>query len=636
MIKDLLNFEPQSSPYTTKPPFSFTYEGKSSAELLNIKEQKHLVRKLDDQRTEHTLTYTTDPKPDLVIRCVVIEYHDFPTVEWTLYFKNIGSMDTPIIENIQALDIEFDRNSTKEFLLHHNVGSPCLPSDYAPLETTLQPNSTKHISAAGGRPTNSDMSYFNLECGDEGIIIAIGWQGQWSSEFVRDDSDGIHIQAGQELTHFILHPGEEVRTPLIVLQYWNGDWIDAQNVWRRWMFAHNIPMSEGKPLKPQLFGCSSHFTDEMVNGNEENQIYFINRYLEEHLKIDYWWMDAGWYFCNGSWGNTGTWEVDTDRFPRGLRSISDYAHSNGIKIIVWFEPERVAPNTWLTQNHPEWILGGKNGGLLNLGNSEARNWLTDHVDKLITDQGIDLYREDFNIDPLSFWRANDTEDRQGITEIRYVEGHLAYWDELLRRHPNLLIDSCASGGRRNDLETMRRSVPLWRTDWRLDTVGTQCHTYGISNWIPLSGTGSGVFSAYDFRSNMVPFTNCIWDMRIKDADYELMRRLTSEFRQVADYYLGDYYPLSPYSLERETWMAWQFNCPDIGEGMIQAFRRDNSMYESARFKLKGLNPDAHYTVKNMDVPGLEDMIGSELMEKGLVVSIPNQPGAVIITYQKVR
>lgn len=238
--------------------------------------------------------------------------------------------------------------------------------------------------------------------------------------------------------------------------------ISAQNVWRRWMFAHNIPRPGHKPLKPQLFGCSSHFTDEMVTGNEENQIYFINRYLEEHLKIDYWWMDAGWYFCNGSWGNTGTWEVDTNRFPRGLRAISDYAHSNGIKTIVWFEPERVAPNTWLTQNHPEWILGGKNGGLFNLGNSEARNWLTNHVDKLLTDQGIDLYREDFNIDPLSFWLANDTEDRQGITEIRYVEGHLAYWDELLRRHPDLIIDSCASGGRRNDLETMRRSVPhLW-------------------------------------------------------------------------------------------------------------------------------------------------------------------------------
>ena len=645
MIQDLLKPGLQNSPFKVEPPFSFTYGGRSSTELLKAWELKCDARSLDS-RTEHRMTYT-DPKTGLVVRCVAIEYSDFPTVEWTLYFKNTGSAATPILENIQALDIGWERGATGEFLLHHNVGSPCQPSDYAPLETPLPPGATKRIGAAGGRPTNSDMSYFNLEWGDEGMIIAVGWPGQWAAEFVRDRSSGIRVRAGQELTHFKLYPGEEIRTPLIALLFWNGreensdsakaedeNWIDAQNIWRRWMLAHNVPKPGGETLKPQLFGCSSHFTDEMVNGNEENQIQFINRYLEEGLKIDYWWMDAGWYFCNGSWGNTGTWEIDTNRFPRGLRAINDYAHSKGIKNIVWFEPERVAAGTWLTENHPEWILGGADGGLLNLGNPEARNWLINHIDRLLTEQDIDVYREDFNIDPLNFWRANDTEERQGITEIRYVEGHLAYWDELLRRHPHLLIDSCASGGRRNDLETMRRAVPLWRTDWRLDPLGTQCHTYGISTWIPLSGTGTGVFASYDFRSNMVPFTNCIWDVRVKNADYDLMRRLTEEFRQVADYYLGDYYPLSPYSLENDVWMAWQFDCPEIGEGMVQAFRREKSMYESARFKLRGLNPDARYTVKDIDTCDSDEMTGSELMEKGLVISISNQPGAVIITYKK--
>ena len=70
------------------------------------------------------------------------------------------------------------------------------------------------------------------------------------------------------------------------------------------------------------------------------------------------------------------------------------------------------------------------------------------------------------MDPLSFWRDNDAEDRQGITEIRHVEGYLAYWDELRRRHPEMLIDTCASGGRRNDLETLRRAVPLLRSDFQ--------------------------------------------------------------------------------------------------------------------------------------------------------------------------
>ena len=125
----------------------------------------------------------------------------------------------------------------------------------------------------------------------------------------------------------------------------------------------------------------------------------IDRYLEEGIKLDYWWMDAGWYPC-GSWLETGTWEVDTKRFPNGLKAISDHAHSKNVKTLLWFEPERVYPGTWLATNHPEWLCVE----LLDLGIPEARQWLTDHVDRFLTEQGIDLYRQDFNTDPLRFWR----------------------------------------------------------------------------------------------------------------------------------------------------------------------------------------------------------------------------------------
>jgi alpha-galactosidase len=420
-------------PVATDLPFSFTYGGQPSAALLKDWKLDRQVAKLDDQRTRRTLTWT-DPKTGLVLRWAAIEYHDFPTVEWTLYFKNSGAADTPIIADIQALDARFERKADEvyarfgspgEFVLNHHVGSPCAVNDYQPLRSPLAPKTEKRIATSGGRGSNTDWPYFNIEWPGEGVIVVVGWPGQWASSFTRDEANGLRVRAGQELTHFTLHPGEEVRTPLIVLQFWKGDRIRAQNTFRRWMLAHNVPRPGGKSLQPALFGCSSHFTNEMVDANEENQVQFIDRYLAERLKIDYWWMDAGWYFCDGNWVKTGTWEVDTRRFPHGLRAISDHAHSSDIKTIVWFEPERVAANTWLTQNHPEWILGGAGGGLLNLGNSDARRWLTDHVDKLVTEQGIDVYRQDFNMDPLDFWRKSDAPDRQGITEIGHITGYLA-------------------------------------------------------------------------------------------------------------------------------------------------------------------------------------------------------------------
>ncbi|MBN2296534.1 MAG: hypothetical protein JXM70_29165, partial [Pirellulales bacterium] len=86
------------------PPFSFFYDGKSSAELLKTWKCENTEKKLDDNRTQHTLTWT-DTKTGLEVRCVAVKYNDFPIVEWTIYFKNTGNVDTPIIKDIQALDL---------------------------------------------------------------------------------------------------------------------------------------------------------------------------------------------------------------------------------------------------------------------------------------------------------------------------------------------------------------------------------------------------------------------------------------------------------------------------------------------------------------------------------------------------
>ncbi|MBI4586449.1 MAG: alpha-galactosidase [Planctomycetes bacterium] len=645
-----LKEETGSRLFSAEPPFSFIYDGKPSAELLKTWELKRRSARIDPQRTEHALLWT-DSRTGLSVRCVGIEYHDFPAVEWTLYFKNAGAADTPILENIQALDLQLDRGSGGEFLLHHHVGSPANGNDYGPLETPLGRRAAKRLGGAGGRPTNSDWSYFNIEWGAEGLIAAVGWPGQWAAELALDDGRGLHLCAGQELTRFKLLPGEEVRGPLMALQFWKGDWIRAQNIWRRWMMAHSMPKPGGSLPPPQLLASSGRQYDEMIKANEENQILFIDRYLAEGLKLDYWWMDAGWYVHGGGgWPRVGTWEVDASRFPRGLRAVSDHAHQRGLKILVWFEPERVAAETWLAKNHPEWILGGSKGGLLNLGDPAVRQWLTEHVDSLLTGQGIDLYRQDFNIDPLGHWRGNDAPDRQGITEIKHVAGYLAYWDELIRRHPGMLIDSCASGGRRNDLETMRRAVPLWRSDYAYEAIGHQCMTYGISLWLPFHGTGtvaarnapyygSGLtpVEPYAFWSNACPSLGCGFDMREKELDYAALRRLFDQWRRLSPNYYGDFYPLTPWSRDDKAWMAWQFDRPEAGEGMVQVFRRHNSFYESARFKLRGLEASARYLVANIDEPeAKQEVAGSELLDRGLPVSAPGQPAAVILTYQKVR
>ncbi len=643
-------------------PFSFSYNGKPSGELLPQWELKSDSTKLDEARTERTLTWC-DPQSRLTVRCVVVEYHDYPAVEWTLYFKNAGGEATPALKDIQALDARFEREADGEFVLRGTKGDWCTPDSFEPFERKLEPGTTQRFAPYGGRPTNAAFPYYNLQSPGGGILLAIGWPGQWASAFVRDQERGLNITAGQEILSASLKPGEEIRSPLIAMVFWRGaDVVTAQNLWRRWMVAHNLPRTADGKLPPtQVVACSSHQFREMTQANEANQKLFVDRYLEEGLKLDYWWMDAGWYPCNGEWVNTGTWEPDRARFPNGLRAVSDHAHEKGVKIIVWFEPERVGgPDSWLAKNHPEWLLskkaqtpeapkggnfGSGPGSLLNLGDKDARTWLIDHVDRTLQEQGIDLYRQDFNMDPLPFWRGADAADRQGMTENLYVQGYLAYWDALRQRHPNLRIDSCASGGRRDDLETMRRATPLIRSDHLFEPTSQQNHHFCFASWIPYHGAGYVVgqsaigfkvgndIDPYGFRSNMSPSLTLCYDMRRTDLDYRLAERLFTQIKTIQPNYLGDFYPLSPYSLSNDAWLAWQYDRPESASGVVQAFRRPENGEAQKTFKLHGLDPEAKYELENLD-GSKETRIGRVLMDEGLAVTLTGKPAAPVITYKR--
>jgi len=619
-------------------PFSFTYNGKNSSELLPTWRRTEQTRSLDPARTARQITWT-DPATALEVRCDIVTYRDFPTIEWTLHFRNSSQKDTPILSDILALDLNLNRKQSGEFLLHHNAGSQATPDDYRPLLTPLPPGKSLRFASSGGRGSDGVWPFFNFEYANQGAIVVVGWPGQWAGTFQRDNATGLRIRAGQENTRFKLLPAESVRSPLAVLQYYQGDWLRGQNIWRRWMIAHNIPRLNAKLPPPLLAGGSSNQLNEMQDATAANQIQFVDGYLNNGIQLSFWWMDAGWYPFRDGWWNVGTWEPDPKRFPNGLRAVSDHAHSKNVQTLLWFEPERVTPGTWLDQNHPEWLLGADGGNkLLYLGNPDALNWLVDHVDKIMKEQGIDIYRQDFNFAPLDYFRRNDAPDRQGITEIKHVTGYLAFWDELRRRHPGLLIDTCASGGRRNDLETLRRSVPLHKSDMEYPNLTSkQTQFYGLALWEPYFG--APVYPAdrvdtYGFRCGISLLTGLGYDTRRNDLDYALLRKLVSQRRDVIDYLWADFYPLTAWTFQSDQWIAWQFHNPEEGKGMIQAFRRPDSPYESARLKLHALDPAATYRFRNLDTDTTTTIPARELLDTGLLIPIPAKPAAVILLYER--
>jgi alpha-galactosidase len=161
-------------------------------------------------------------------------------------------------------------------------------------------------------------------------------------------------------------------------------------------------------------------------------------------------------------------------------------------------------------------------------------------------------------------------------------------------------------------------------------------THGIALWIPYYGTGINRVDAYSFRSDMCPAVVLQIDDRRKDLDYDSLRRMCSQWRSIAEYYYGDYYPLTEYSTREDAWAAFQFNRPESGDGMVQAFRRPGSPYEAARFQLRGLQQGARYTLTDLDAAGSRELTGHELMDAGLPVMIKARPGAVVITYKRAK
>jgi alpha-galactosidase len=622
-----------------KLPFSFTYDGKTSDAFLANCSTTAVATPLDDHRTQHELTWL-DSRTGLEIRCVEVEYADYPAVEWTAYFRNTGTKETPILENIEGLDATFHRGPEGEFILNGIKGDWCNEASYQPYRLTLDKNFVKKFTPSenvGKSCSGPDgWPYFNLQMPGRGILMAVGWPGQWAGSFARDGADGLRVTASQQLTHLSLRPGEEIRTPLIAMLFWKGDdVVRSQNIWRRWFTADNMPRLNGQTQQP--------IKQIQVSATEAN-VAEVDAYLKAGIKPDVCWRDANWYVNSGSpfkgdgsWLNTGTWEPDPARYPHGFKPFSDYVHSHGSQFLLWFEPERVGdPTSWLAKNHPKWLLPcDGTGSIFNEGDPEAWKWLVDHIDTMIKTQGIDWYREDMNGNgPLPAWRRHDADNRQGITENLYIQGHLALWDELRRRNPGLRIDSCASGGRRNDLESMRRAVPLLRSDFQFPNMkgvveGNQGHTYGLSFWLPFYGTGCYLYDQYSYRSFYVPSFGMDG---ITEKTAAAQKKIYDECGRISPFMLGDYYPLTPYSLALDHWIAWQFNRPESGDGMVQAFRRKSNPGASQTFHLARLDPAAQYTVTNLDVDGSTTQSGQALMGKGLTVEIKDTPGSAIILY----
>lgn len=638
---------------------------------------------------QHAPKVTVKTDGDLV--CTTYEFKDglrltnkfraypaYDACEWVNEWEHTGNTPSAVISELYDADVELafppcaPKTTGRAYLpKSENVIKLYAPrgSDWSENEFTCDVDrllgnhylywfetvgAKKCYFAVGGRSSDgAGAPFFNVKHGKEdmGCIAAIGWTGQWRADFERTEA-GVRIKSQVKDAKFRMLPGEKFRTTSITLMSYYGTAQEGQNKWRRLVKDVYAPI--GKDGVPATAPFCAGLWGGMSSKGCVERIRTVER---EGLPFDHYWMDAGWYGngvkespdeFEGDWAqHTGNWEINAVRHPDGMQDVVNEIAKGDKRFLLWFEPERVRYDVPLAKEHPEYLIfldENNQNTLLNLGNEQAWQYCFDTLCDIMERLNVSVYRQDFNFSPLPYWQAGDTaDDRRGITEIKHINGLYRLWDALLERFPGLLIDNCASGGRRIDIETLRRSVPLWRSDAQCPADPmpemAQAHALSHSAWMPYSGTATGRvwFDTYRFRSAYAPALNTNFTFSEKNSfgdDAEAMvwlKRMCDEYLRVRPYLVEDVYPLTTPTAAKDAWSAVQYHDPKTDAGVVQAFRRERSPYPEAQFKLFGLSPERTYCFEDAD-GGSFCVDGRELTERGLSIRMDEQRASRVLFY----
>lgn len=611
----------------TELPVSFTYDGKEYRGLGSNMKERSREHISESDRITTVVKYAF--KDNIEITANMTIYPDYCAYEWTLWFENKGKKNTKLLEKINCADVVY---AGTDPVLQGIYGDGGMQDSgpYGPYCFKLSDEKQIHMSPETGRSTYNVFPYFNLQYGDGGTFIALGWPIMWQATFdynkKSNGDESVHLTAGQETFSSYLQPGEKIRTPMAAfLEYEGRDYDKSMNLWRHWFIDCNMRKIDGKLFEPHISGGTSWMYAEMVKATEKNQMEAIQKYLDKGVPISYWWMDAGWYYRTGNqslsvWLDTGTWMVDKSRFPTEFKALSDFGAANGVNMLLWFEPEVVRLN-WDDHDDENGIPKEymMDSNLANFGNPKFVQWMADRVTDILKTGGISLYRQDYGINPRGNFEAQNKKDRMGIAENLYAQGYYAYWDILIERFPNMMIDSCAAGGGRNDIESMRRAVPLHKTDHDYSNQNDkQSMHQTLFQWLPYFGTcvtGPSTNSNADvwtMRSNYAPWMAMGWNVKSTGVDWDTVQKYSLEWQEINSYFYSDYYPLTQWSRGTAGWRGWEFFDTEKNSGFFQLFRPEQEADDTIKICLKGLDDDTIYTIKNADTDESFSAPGSTL------------------------
>ena len=629
----------------TTPTFSFTYNG-----------DRLTFDRAGKFEIDQTLTVTA----------VQTDYEGFNAALWTVWFENPSNRPSGIIEDVLDCDGLIPLPLTPEPRPGHTPvpGDTCVTSmkgcvdgrfysydnvisateftysdDYL-----LKSRKKMTYSCERGRSSSGQMPFFKLSAKGEGAFFAIGWTGRWQAEFSLAEG-GIHAQSGLATkTQFFLQAGEKVRTSsTLIMRY--GKEEDGDNKFRNLLKTHFSHKANHPAAREGIFAY------EVWGGLTSEEMKKRVGELSAHgVPFEDLWIDAGWYGdctnCQepftGDWGAfAGDYRFNEKVHPLHMEDVKKAAEDAGMHIMLWFEPERATRHIDLPKEHPDWYLTDGHGGhdyIINYGNEEAYNYTLNLLTTEIARLNMRCYRQDYNTGMLTaYCELTDGENRKGITEIKHIMGLYRLWDALLSRFPDLIIDNCASGGRRIDIETLSRSIPFFRSDYQCEFNShadvMQTHGSNISRWLPYSGCTTKVKrDTYNIRSSYsssfgAAYYNAIFQS-MDEEDFAWAKQTAEEYLAIRRYFSCNFYNHGTATFDQTAWAIWQYHDEESGKGIVMAFRREQSPFSQATVTLKGVKEGATLSISDRDT-GATFQSGSTV-----TITLPQKRSCLVWEYEE--
>jgi len=564
-------------------------------------------------------------------------FKGFPAEEYAVLLTNLSKTEpTGIVANFRSLKISLDKpESNKPVVLNVLRGSTCKATDFVPESFAIETGKEHVLTTTCGRSSNDYVPFLELNLDDHnGYLFAIGWTGSWKARFA-NTGKAVEVEIGMERTNFRLLPGETIRQPsVLVLVRKNQTRREFKTLVHRFMLDNKVPRnSKGRIIPPILAVASG-------GGNKTPKMMadVLQYCIDNKMPFDTYWVDAGWYGaphedelysnCGPNWWKyVGDWRVNTTTHPTGdLLPIANAVHQAGLKFLLWFEPERMTDSAPILKWHPEY----RHGQLVDYGNPEALQWIQNTIYEIIARHKIDVYRQDFNMDPGPVWRGMDAADRIGVAEAKHITGMYKFLDDMRARFPDILQENCASGGRRIDVEMISRAHTYCRSDYYIgrkpgDTafILGQNATLNLVPYLPFQGCefncvpAGDEYAAFSIISSGTVITPSDFDggiirRRITDKETAWFKKVFDAAIRMRPFYLGDFYQLTDETgAGDDVWCAWQCHRPDLKAGFAIVFRRGAAAGESRTFKLGGIEPNAQYQTERYDGP-TKTVKGSEL------------------------